>query len=112
MIIPCCAYKFRLFWLIVPMLILYIQAVECQSVAQFTPDKVTFLKEFETFFNATKNKEMEDVYDDFKKVVKSSTSDQEFVQMVGTANAMLNQKMTANPMFKHTHSQQTINFVS
>ncbi|MEL6865191.1 MAG: hypothetical protein AAFP19_12260 [Bacteroidota bacterium] len=77
-------------------------SLSAQSLDQFSEDRVEFIKQMETFMTSSKRSVMEDIYEDFEKQFKGGLfTDEEFVEILQTSNAMLKQKMKASPYFSN-----------
>ena len=71
-----------------------------QRLTEFSEDQNTFLNELKEYMTSSKQKAMEDIYDEFEAQFKGGAySQDEFVQIRTTGNLMLGQKMTAKPYF-------------
>ena len=71
-----------------------------QRLTEFQATQTEYLKELEKFMTSSKRKLMEDIFKDFKKQFEGGTfTEEEFVIIHETSNAMLAQKMTASPYF-------------
>ena len=79
-----------------------VQITFAQRVEKFSEERNQFLKEMEDMMTQSKNKEMEDVMDDFKKLYKADffTAD-EIVTIIGTCNALQQQKLPPNPYYRN-----------
>lgn len=76
-------------------------AIGQQRIEKFSDDKDEFLKQMGDFITVSKTKEMEDVYDSFKKKWKTGYfTDKEVVKIIELCNEMLNQRLTPSPFFK------------
>lgn len=74
--------------------------VSAQRLEKFSEDQGEFLTQLHGFMTASKQKTMEDTFKDFEKVFKSGIfNSEESEQVLRTGNAMLSQRMSANPYF-------------
>ncbi len=72
-----------------------------QRLTEFSPTQAEYLKELETFMTSSKRKVMEEVFKAYKKQIEGGAfTEEEFQVIHQTSNAMLGQKMTANPYFR------------
>jgi hypothetical protein len=71
-----------------------------QRLTEFSATQDEYMKELETFMTSSKRQVMEDVFEAFEKQFKGAAfTEEEFVIIHETSNAMLAQKMTASPYF-------------
>ena len=69
---------------------------------RFPEDKGQFINELGKFVTASKQKEIEAIFEDFEKHAEGGRfSDEEFVRFQALCNRMADLKMRANPYFVH-----------
>ena len=71
-----------------------------QRLTEFSATQAEYIKELETYMTSSKRKLMENIFKGFKKQFQAGVfTEEEFVTIHETSNAMLAQKMTASPYF-------------
>lgn len=80
--------------------ILAFNPLQAQRLEQFSEARAEFISQLQEYMTASKQPSMEDTYQEFEGVFKSGMfSEEEVDQILKTGNAMLAQRMTANPYF-------------
>ncbi len=78
----------------------FTQNVFAQRLTEFSADQSEYLKQLEDFMTASKRKDMEKLFKQYKKQLEGGVfTEEEFLTIHSTSNKMLVQKMTANPYF-------------
>jgi hypothetical protein len=71
-----------------------------QRLEKFSEGKTEFISQLHTFMTASKTKAMEETYKEFEGTFKGGIYSEDEVQLImSTGNAMLGQRMAANPYF-------------
>ncbi len=88
-------------WLLILLAVWFAcQSSQAQRLEKFSEDPTAFVKELQGYMTAGKNSQMEAVFKDFEKAVKSGIfSPDEMERIRQTGDKMLNQRMTASPYF-------------
>ncbi len=75
-------------------------SLPAQRLEEFSADRNEFTAQLGNYMTASKQKTMEDIFKEFEQSFKSGIfSDEQCQQIQTTANAMLQQRMTASPYF-------------
>ncbi|HMO38254.1 MAG TPA: hypothetical protein PKC76_04230 [Saprospiraceae bacterium] len=91
----------RKLYLLLGIALLTAGSLEAQRLEKFPEERAAFYAELGNYMTASKQKNMEDLYKEFEKNLKSGLfSEEEFQQIQKTSNTMLHYRMTASPYFQ------------
>ena len=83
--------------------------LSAQKLTEFSENRSEFVKQMETFMTSSKRKVMQEVYEAFEEQFTGGAfTEEEFVLLRTTCNAMLGQKMSASPYFSNYLKSLTI----
>lgn len=83
-------------------LLIFATPLQSQRLERFSEDHLEFMRQLEEYMTSSKRKALIEAYEEFEKVFNNGTySEEEIQQILKTGNAMLAQRMVANPYFKN-----------